>query len=700
MNILQLHPDHLNDLHKSGLSDEMINIMGVYSLRPADIPKMLGWNPEKVESVLVLPYPSLDFKRFKVFPAYEDAKGHNVKYLQRKDSGVHLYILPSVQAVLPNPSCPLHFTEGEKKAAKAAQEGLMCIGLGGLWNWVEKETGEGIEELDSIGWPDRKCIIIPDSDIWTRIDLQRAVYALGKDLERRGAKVSVVVIPADGEGKVGLDDYLVKHSVTDLKKLKSLPLKHPTLKQHLGWWKLRGQKKTRQAHETSQASEAANRLPGDVSLIQLHAAQQELTSSPHSGDFLELSLATAASLSIAIRDGTPPVWLMVVGAPSSDKTETALSLSLSPDVYLLDTLTENSFITGYLDSQGNPPQDLLAELNRKCLLVKDYTTLFSMKDDLIKRVLGDMQSIYDGAFARYTGTRGRVAYNTLFSHIGCITPMALSNHHRYMAMIGGRFLFYRVLPLTEIERVEGFNILWEAENRSTKSKTFREISSGFLHLLLRQTPPMIKWTDEQKEIINNLASLLAHGRAVISTKKVEYQKEQEDKPLVYYEPSGVQIEEPFRAALQLRTLGQGLAWIHGRDYLTEHDLELLRRVVLSTMPVDRAGVLALFQQKEKLTEDGYLTRQLCSKGIGRSYNRANQLLTELGLVGLVQLAEKSAEEKEGPHFYKPLSCFDALIRRPTEPLDHISDLVEGESLERALEQESQGLEDTLTQNSP
>ncbi|MCH8056133.1 MAG: hypothetical protein IH857_08305, partial [Deltaproteobacteria bacterium] len=303
---------------------------------------------------------------------------------------------------------------------------------------------------------------------------------------------------------------------------------------------------------------------------------------------------------------------------------------------------------------------------------------------------------------RYTGTRGRVAYNTLFSHIGCITPLALSNHHRYMAMIGGRFLFYRVLPLTEIERTEGFNILWEAENRRTKCQTFRELSSGFLHRLLRQTPPIIKWTDGQKEIINNLASLLAHGRAVITTKRGEYKKEQEDKPLVYYEPSEVQIEEPFRAALQLRTLGEGLAWIHGRDYLTEHDLELLRRVVLSTMPMDRAGVLALFQQPEKLTEDGFLTRQLCKEGIGRSYNRANQLLTELCLVGLIQVVKKVEEEKEGPYFYEPLPRFDATIRRPTGPLDHIADLVEGEreSLERNLDQESQDMEGTLTQNSP
>jgi len=672
----RLDPDHLTDLEKSGLRDDTIRIMGTYSVCSADIPKLLGWNPEKIESALVLPYPGVDgFFRLKVFPGYKDNKGHTVKYLQPKDSSAHLYVLPSVRADLANPSVPLYFTEGEKKAAKAVQEGLACVGLGGLWNWIEKDTGKGINELDPIAWPDRKCIIVPDSDIWTRIELQRAVYALGKELERKGGKVSVVVIPPDGHGKVGLDDYLVKYSLTDFNQLKQLSLSHPTLKQHQKWWKKRSDKKKNQTRISPNVSEASHDLPHDVSLIQVHAAQQELTSSPHSGDFLELSLAVAVSLPIALRDGTPPVWLMGVGAPSSDKTETVMSLSQSPDVYLLDTLTENSFISGYLDSSGNPPQDLLAELGGQCLLVKDYTTLFSLKDEVIRRVIGDLQSIYDGAFSRFTGTRGRVAYNTLFSHIGCITPLALSNHHRYMAMIGGRFLFYRLNPLRENEREQGLKILWEDTRRKEKIQNFRRISSGFLHTLLNQTPPIIRETDKQKEEINGLAQLLAHGRAVITTKRGEYIKEGENKTVVYYEPEDVQIEEPFRAAMQLRTLGRSLAWIHGRDYLTEHDMELLRRVVLSTMPVDRASVLALFQEPERLTNEGALTRSLCCEGIERSYNRANQILTELYRLKILEM-DRGKEEKSEPNVYKPLACFDRLLRKPIEPLDHITDLVE------------------------
>ena len=91
MTLQSLHPDHLNDLRKSGLSDEMIQVMGVYSVQPADISKMVGWNPEGVRSALAFPYPGVEeFCRIKVFPPYEDNKGRKVKYLQRKGSGLHL----------------------------------------------------------------------------------------------------------------------------------------------------------------------------------------------------------------------------------------------------------------------------------------------------------------------------------------------------------------------------------------------------------------------------------------------------------------------------------------------------------------------------------------------------------------------------------------------------------------------------------
>ncbi len=258
-----LHPDHLADLHRSGLSDETINLMGCYTARPADIPKLVGWNPEKVESALVFPYPGCNgFCRIKVSPPFKDKNGHTVKYLQKKGTTPHLYILPPIQKILNDPSEALIISEGEKKAARGVQDGLPVIGIGGLWNWIKKGTYKGIPDLDRIAWEIRVITIVPDSDTWSdpdtkkRIHCQHAVYALGKELERRWAVVTFLVLPQEGEEKVGLDDFLIRHPKGDLSTLTRLTLEDEPLSKHQGWyesWKQRKEEEQTSRQETKQA---------------------------------------------------------------------------------------------------------------------------------------------------------------------------------------------------------------------------------------------------------------------------------------------------------------------------------------------------------------------------------------------------------------------------------------------------------------
>ena len=199
-----------------------------------------------------------------------------------------------------------------------------------------------------------------------------------------------------------------------------------------------------------------------ASLADMHTLQEELTSSPHSHDELELALATTTSLGVSEQDNTALVWLLIVGVPSSDKTATVLLLRDSPQTFYLDTLTENSFVSGFTESQPGKKahQDLLPLLDGKCLIVKDLTTLFSLREDRIKKILGDLQSIYDGEYAKATGTVGVKRYQSRFACVGCITPLALAKHHNYMSSIGSRFLYYHIPPLTAEERGGGFERSW------------------------------------------------------------------------------------------------------------------------------------------------------------------------------------------------------------------------------------------------
>lgn len=215
----ELKPDHVADLKKSGLSDEMIQEAGIKSISGRRARLLLGGGSSRIESAMIFPYENQDHLRMKVFPEYRDRKGRKVRYLQPKDSGVHLYFPPGLEKKLRDAGVPLYITEGEKKALRAAQDGLCCIGLAGIWNWKEKGSGEVIEDLKTLPLYQRQVFIVPDSDIGSNSSVRSAVEQFWKALERRHAHVNVIPLPAGETGKMGLDDYLVNHSLGQFMEL-------------------------------------------------------------------------------------------------------------------------------------------------------------------------------------------------------------------------------------------------------------------------------------------------------------------------------------------------------------------------------------------------------------------------------------------------------------------------------------------------
>jgi hypothetical protein len=200
---MPLAPDHRLDLKNSGLSEETITMMQVYSMTPRELTEFLAHDSPAIESALAFPYfdgegNRNDFLRIKIFPSIKDADGHTIKYLQGKNTSPHLYILPVVTKFLADPKIPLYLVEGEKKTAKAVELGLAAIGIGGVWNWVKGGTTEPIEDFGEINLWGRDVVIVPDSDTWSEekksVNIRRAIFYLARELGPRGAHVKALVL--------------------------------------------------------------------------------------------------------------------------------------------------------------------------------------------------------------------------------------------------------------------------------------------------------------------------------------------------------------------------------------------------------------------------------------------------------------------------------------------------------------------------
>ncbi len=212
---MSLHPDHLKDLQKSGLTDETITKANIHSVSPRDIPKILGKSyADKVDSLLAFPYGKNGFCRYKVFPPIKDKDGHRIKYFQAQGSGVYLYYPPGIETEISDPSIPLSFVEGEKKSLKGYQEGIVSIGMGGIWNFKEKGSDDLVQDFDSIPLRGRTINLIPDGDYHKNKDIQKAVLLFAQKLKAKGAIPYLISLP-DGEEKIGLDDFLVQFGISE-----------------------------------------------------------------------------------------------------------------------------------------------------------------------------------------------------------------------------------------------------------------------------------------------------------------------------------------------------------------------------------------------------------------------------------------------------------------------------------------------------
>ncbi len=234
-----LSAKHLADLRKSGLSDAQVLRCGFRSSRdPAKVAKFLCWRgtagAAELGSCLCIPFHSPDgtFTRYVRFkpdrPRLEGGKPR--KYESPVGMSNRAYFPPLTRTLLADATVPLLVTEGEKKAAKADQDGFACVGLVGVYGWqVKREKGadgqktgkrELIHDLTGIAWKGRVVFSAYDSDLADNPDVRWAEWHLAEALRAAGADVRAVRLPGGADGaKVGLDDFLVAHGADGLRKL-------------------------------------------------------------------------------------------------------------------------------------------------------------------------------------------------------------------------------------------------------------------------------------------------------------------------------------------------------------------------------------------------------------------------------------------------------------------------------------------------
>lgn len=292
-----------------------------------------------------------------------------------------------------------------------------------------------------------------------------------------------------------------------------------------------------------------------------------------STDILKVVFATVVS---QVLDG-PPVWVFIVGPPGSAKTETLTALAGLPFTYMTSSLTPHALISG-ANWKDNVDPSLIPRWDGKVAVIKDFTSILTLRDAEKDEIFGILREAYDGRCGKVFGTGIERRYESRFTVLAAVTPTiyALSSQH---TSLGERFLKFSVGDnLKHTSEMDIISRAIDNIDHDTKMKAeLADVSVAFLTRRLdlayiKTHSPTIP--DSIKTRIVYLARFGARLRGTVS--RDAYRNE-----IITSRPSA---EVGSRLGIQLAKLAKALAAVDQRSSVNEDDYRILKKVILDTIP--------------------------------------------------------------------------------------------------------------------
>lgn len=423
--------------------------------------------------------------------------GREIKYETPVSQSNGIDIPPGVGKKVGDPTVPLFITEGVKKADCAAERGLCCIALPGVWSWRGTNEAGGktaVGDWHDVALNDRRVILAFDGDVARKHSVRQALSALADYLRSKGARIEYLHLP-DTDAKTGLDDYLVEHTVDELWQLVK-PSPPPVTREP-------------ETHEQNcSPAETKPTAAEPVSLDEAHKVFRRWLGEDYDTDALSAVLATAA---VERLDGDP-LWLLLISGSGNAKTETVQALD-GISAIVTSTISSCGALlsaTAKKERSKEATGGLLRKLEpRGVLVIKDVTSILSMSGDARAEVLGAFREVYDGRWSRNVGTDGGLTLEWAgrIAVVGAVTT-AWDKAHAAIASMGDRFVLIR-MDSTVGRLPAGRRAIGNTGSEITMRRELAEAAAG---VLAGMNAEGITVTDEETDVLLKAADLVTLAR--------------------------------------------------------------------------------------------------------------------------------------------------------------------------------------------
>jgi hypothetical protein len=358
-----------------------------------------------------------------------------------------------------------------------------------------------------------------------------------------------------------------------------------------------------------------------------------------------------------------PVWLALVGPPSTSKTELLDAVAHLPDVHEASSLTPAGLLsaTPKKGREADAKGGMLNQIGSYGILTfKDFTTVLSMRRETMAEILAALREIYDGKWKRSTGTDGGREFKWK-GKIGAIIGVteAIDSHHGVMVQMGERFVMLRLADSSQdhlfraLEHVGSFDGSMKAELADAVSGLFSGLGK------LKETRAL---TLAEKVRLNDVTWLAVHLRAGVERDRIGREILQ-----VY------RVEGPSRLGLTLERLLAGLCAI---GVNRRRAFQIIEKIALDSVPPTRLKAWRALKAKRDehdIEQARWLTTTEVSLAVDLPTTTVRRALEELQVHGLV-LRESEGEGKA--HKWR---IADPKKMRPRNPTRNVPPL-SGESL--------------------
>lgn len=302
---------------------------------------------------------------------------------------------------------------------------------------------------------------------------------------------------------------------------------------------------------------------------------------------LELTLAVAVGNQFKHEQ---QVSLMLVGPPSSGKTEILMGLDQFNKAIFISSVTTNTFLSGFVAGKKDRRGDKsllfrMANSGKNIIVIKDLTTILSMHPNVRDDIFSQIREVLDGRMSREFGTGERVDWRGKIGIISAVTPI-IHEYRNFIALMGERFIYYEI----NYEDVPGDAVYFSLVNCNTDNrKRYIDVTSCFLNELTEQDieDPIVR--ESHIQAIADLAKTLALMRGVV---RRDHKHEVMGEPIV---------ESPTRVANQMRFVLKALATLYGESVTRDEDVVKLKRLTKGNIPRNRLNILLAFEKSEAYT---------------------------------------------------------------------------------------------------